>query len=373
MNQTDGHAWPFRREISDAYTTDNSISDAILHLHGTGARRRLRTSRSRHYKDFAEAIARGAAFVEIRPFQRGDEFEQLRIYNTAASSLPRFKPATVVEIQRRTSARDFDPNTRLYAVEQGEVVGYCTWQPNGRVGFPWCLPGHDAAAEPLFAYALQAMKSHGVARAFSAYRKDWQDIADFFQKHGFAHVRDMINFIMPAETMPTPFGRAPTSIAPVREDEMADILALGAGVIRVRTASELKATLWNSPWFKRECVFVMRDQGVPIAAGVFVTNPAYADARMVDSEMPCFRLGAFGTEGLTTKRIKGLFSFVTSSSQNVKTIGLELLAYAAEMLTEEDDIPCYAAQVGSDAPSLSAFYEQTFQRQGSFPVFEREI
>ena len=32
-----------------------------------------------------------------------------------------------------------------------------------------------------------------------------------------------------------------------------------------------------------------------------------------------------------------------------------------------------AAQVPSDAPHLVAFYESYFQKQGSFPVFEREV
>ena len=90
-------------------------------------------------------------FVDIRPFQPGDEFEQLNIYNTAAAALPKFKPATLPDIQRRTSARAFDSATRLFAIEKGKTVGYCSWQRNGRVGYPWCLPGFETAAESLFA------------------------------------------------------------------------------------------------------------------------------------------------------------------------------------------------------------------------------
>ena len=54
--------------------------------------------------------------MNVRTFQRGDEAAQVAIYNEAAGALPKFKPATSHEVQRRTSARDFDPATRFYAL-----------------------------------------------------------------------------------------------------------------------------------------------------------------------------------------------------------------------------------------------------------------
>jgi hypothetical protein len=116
-----------------------------------------------------------------------------------------------------------------------------------------------------------------------------------------------------------------------------------------------------------------RDDGKPVAAGIFITEAKYADPRAVDPSMPCFRLGAFGTEGMTSKRIRGLFSFVTRPDRNVFTVGMDLLGYAAHQLRDEDEIACYAAQVASDAPALFAFYQRIFERQGSFPVYEREL
>ncbi len=313
--------------------------------------------------------------MEIRPFQRGDEFDQLKIYNTSASTLPKFKPATIVEIQRRTTARDFDPGTRFYAVEAGNVVGYCTWQRNGRIGYPWCLPSWEAAAEPLMTHTLQAMKQHGVARAFSAYRKDWPAINDFFQKHGFTFAREMVNFLLPLENMPTASARLSSSITPAVEDDIPAILALNPRAFRVSTPEALKEALWNNRYFKPESLYVLRNprDGAPVAAGIFITNADYADPRAVDPGMPCFRLGAFGTEGTTTKRIKGLFSFVTRPDRNVFSIGMDMVSHATEMLKDDDDIPCYAAQVASDVPELLAFYQQVFEKQGSFPVYERDL
>src|SRR4051812_48561318 len=104
--------------------------------------------------------------------------------------------------------------------------------------------------------------------------------------------------------------------------------------------------------------------------GVLVSEPTYADPRAVDAQMPCFRLGAFGTEGMTTKRIRGLFSFVAKPDRNIFPIAMDLLAYATNKLRDEDEISCYAAQVASDAPALAAFYQRVFERQGSFPVYE---
>jgi hypothetical protein len=313
--------------------------------------------------------------VKISPYQPGCEFEQLKVYNTAASALPKFKPASLVELQRRTTARDFDPSTRFYAYENAQVVGYCTYQKNGRLSYPWCLPGHEAIAEPLFVHTLEAMKAKGITRVFTAYRKDWPQITGFFGKHGFTLAREMINFVMSQENMPTPSARLGSAVTKATPEDAAGIFALDPSVFRVATAQALRDALWNNPWITPESIFVMRNKtdGVPLAAGIFITNALYADPRAVDSEMPCFRLGAFGTEGTTTKRIRGLFSFVTRPEKHVTPIGMDMVGYAMNLLTDEDDISSYGAQVASDAPALLSFYQRMFERQGSFPVYERDL
>jgi hypothetical protein len=280
----------------------------------------------------------------------------------------------MVEIQRRTSARDFDPGTRFYAEDQGNVVGYCMFQTNGRVGYPWCLPGHEAAAEPLLARALQAMKEKGIRKAFCAYRKDWPAITDFFQKHGFSLAREIVNFVMGFENMPTPSARWGSSVTPAKVEDIPAIFALDPTVFRVKDAAALEDAVWKNPWFGQDSLFVLRGaDGLPQAAGIFITNALYSDPRAVDSSMPCFRLGAFGTEGMTTKRIRGLFSFVTRPDRNLFAAGMDLLGYATLQLKDDDDISCYAAQAASDSPALFSFYQRTFERQGSFPVFERDL
>ena len=313
--------------------------------------------------------------MHIRSFQSGDEFEQLKIYNSVAAALPKFKPATILDIQRRTTASDFDAGSRLYAVENGAVVGYCTFQRNGRVGFPWCLPGAEAAAEPLFEYAIRSMKERGIGKAFTAYRKDWPTITEFFLSHQFSFAREMVNFVMAFENMPTPSARLSSTVTPATPADAPGILSLDPSVFRVNTAEALREALWNNPYLKPESIFVMRNKadGAPLAAGIFVNNALYASPRAVDADMPCFRLGAFGTEGMTTKRINGLFSFVTAPRRSIFSIGMDMLSYAINLIGDDDEITCYGAQVASDAPALLAFYQQTFERQGSFPVYERDL
>src|SRR5262249_61748587 len=89
--------------------------------------------------------------------------------------------------------------------------------------------------------------------------------------------------------------------------------------------------------------------------------------------MPCYRLGAFGTQTMQAKRIKGLFSCLVRNDQHANALGLDLLGHAALRVQDSDDIDVLAAQVPSDVPHLLRFYELNFRRQASFPVLERDL
>jgi hypothetical protein len=174
--------------------------------------------------------------------------------------------------------------------------------------------------------------------------------------------------------MPTPSARPGTTTGPLRREDLPAVLALAPGVLRTRTAAELEAHLFRNPYFPADASFAFRSRadGAPLAVGLLVVNPAYAEPTQTDAAMPCFRLGAFGTEGLTTKRINGMFSFLTADTRDVSLLGLDLLGYAAFLL-RDTDVETFAAQVPSDAPHLLRFYTQYFRRQGSFPVLERAL
>jgi hypothetical protein len=317
----------------------------------------------------------GGARVTIRHFQPGDEAAQIAIYNAVAGALPKFKPATLQEVQRRTRARDHDPSLRFYAEESGQVVGYCTVQPNGRVSYPWCPPGHEHNAGPLFEQALATLRQRGVKRAFCAYRGDWPAINQLFLDHGFRPAREMVSFVMNFLDMPTPAARHTSAISPVTDSDLPAILDFGAGVLRVSTPEALRKHLFSNPYFRAEALFALRSRqnAAPLAIGIVIDEATYADPRVLDANMPCFRLGAFGTEGMTTKRVKGLFSFLARQDRTLPALGMDVLGYAANLLRVDDDLECFASQVPSDAPALLAFYQRHFQRQGSFPVLERDL
>jgi hypothetical protein len=312
--------------------------------------------------------------MAIRTYRAGDEAAQVSIYNEAAGELPRFKPATLDEVRRRRAAADFDPAARLYAEVNGKVVGYAGFHANGRVSYPWCRKGHADQAEPLFEAVLQAMQTRGLPRAFAAYRGDWPMVRDFFLSHGFQQVREMINYYVDLAEMPTPSAAQSGGCSPLKPEDVPAVFNLLPQALRARTPEELARHLLQNPYFKPESVFVIRgrvDQ-TPVAAGLLISNAAYADSRQLDAAMPCFRLGAFGTEGMQVKRVNGLFSFLTRPGSDANALALDLMAFAASRL-RDTDIDCLAAQAPSDVPHLVRFYHQYFRRQGAFPVYERSL
>ena len=308
--------------------------------------------------------------IEIRTFRPGDEEKQISIYNSVAGSLPGFKTAGVGEVTRRTQAKDFDPSTRFYAVDSGEVVGYSTMQPNGRIGYPWCRAGCNAEL-PLLNAALDSCRIRGIKRVYSAYRTDWAAQAAFFEKNGFRKVRcDIVNFSQNLLDLPTMVIRRGLNVTPLKKEDIPGIAALGAGVVRVGP-DRLESFLFANPYFPSSAMFALRrsDDSVQ-GVGLLIANSAYANPLQIDSAAPCFRLGAFGTEETSTKRyVNGLFSFLVRDDSDSLPLGLDLLSYALTLIQDDESVEVLAAQVPSDAKHLLNFYQKYFRKQGSFPVF----
>jgi hypothetical protein len=310
----------------------------------------------------------------IRAYGAGDDAAQVGIYNEAAGGLPGFKPATLDEVRRRGRDPVYDPSARFMALADGRPVGYVTFQTNGRVSHPWCRAGYEAVADALLSHVLEEMKRRGMDRAWAAYRADWKAPLAYLAQHGFVPRREMVNFVLDLVEMPTPTSRPNSAVSPLRPEDVPAVFALGAGVLRARTAEDLARHLLHNPYFPARSVFVLR-RGAgtpPVAAGVLVTEPSYADPHAIDPAMPCFRLGAFGTEGLTAKRVRALFSFLAGNTPDANVHGLDLMSHAA-MRLQDTDLETLAAQVPSDAPHLLRFYNQYCRRQGSFPVLERAL
>jgi hypothetical protein len=88
--------------------------------------------------------------------------------------------------------------------------------------------------------------------------------------------------------------------------------------------------------------------------------------------MPCFRLGAIGTEIERTKRVNGLFSFVVEPTTDIGVAGRYLLAEACDRL-DRAGLTHVAAQCSSDRTRELEFYRKYFQTQNAFPIFVRKL
>lgn len=311
--------------------------------------------------------------MKIRTFQPGDDESQVSVFNAAVADLPGSKLATVAEVRKRTGNPAFDPTTRFYAEEAGKVVGYCTLEPEqGRVSFPWCVAGSESIAPQLLEATIQSARERGLTKLFAAYRRDWLAVTRFFGDHGFSHTRDMVNYWLPPGDSLT-IVNSTQSVDVLKPEDIPAIAAMGQGVLRL-PLEKLEAYFFANPYFPASAVRVLRAKGtgVPFAVGLGIENGEYADVRKIDPLAPCFRLGAFGTEGLSTKRVNGLFGFMVAEPDRTATAGLTLLGALSVEMTD-GSVHAFAAQCPSDVRHLVGFYSRYFKEQGRFPLLERSL
>ncbi len=311
--------------------------------------------------------------MQIRTYQPGDEQAQARIYNTAAGPLPAFKPATADEVARRYRGDDTDPGSRFYAVIDGEVVGYAVFCGNGRVSYPWCLPGAEGAREPLLGTLLDEMVRRDMPEAWAAYRADWSAVLDFFKGQAFVEKRQMINYLADVALMPDnreiPEDRI---IEPLGRDEVSHLAHLAPGLFSGLEPRSLEAYFWENPFYDfSENFFALKQRrtGGILGACLLVISDRFADPSKIDAAMPCFRLGAFGTERERHKRVNGLFSCAFADGAE----GELLLAAPDWSRARQAGLTHVAAQAPSDAVALCAFYDRFFRRQGAFPILARRL
>lgn len=307
----------------------------------------------------------------IRPYRPGDEEGQVRVYNAATSGLPAYKAATAEEVAKRFGGSDPDPSTKFYAVEPDgdEMVAYAVFNANGRMSYPWCLPGHEAARVPLMETLLEAMRDRGFSTAWAAYRADWSPIVGFLEGHGFKPLRRMVNYIARTDELPKLAPVRGMTVGGLTPGDLPRLIEIGGGLFHDR-AEHLQAFYWKNPYFNPDSLFAIRPiGGGPIrGAGLVVTDPSFADPSRIDPAMPCFRLGAMGTEAERLKRINGVVSFAFED----EAVGKALLSEASRRLVEAG-VSLAAAQVPSDQEELIAFHDRYFDRQGEFPILSRTL
>jgi hypothetical protein len=309
----------------------------------------------------------------IRSYQPRDEHAQVRIYNVAASALPGFKPATAEEVARRYPASHRYPEARYYATFDDEVVGYAVFNDNGRISYPWCLPDARDVREPLLETVLDALRQRGVFEAWAAYRADWPSILNFFTECSFNEKRIQINYVRELGQLPWNSGLPPDrTIAPLKQEDLPQLVALAPALFCDSDLPTLASFYWNNPFHDfRDSLFGLRKvrTGELLAVYALVAHQGFADPTKIDAAMPCFRLGAFGTECQRHKRVNGLFSCVFAEEAEAEL----LLSVAAHSLATRSELTHLASQAPSDAPGICALYDRFFRRQGSFPILARRL
>jgi hypothetical protein len=309
----------------------------------------------------------------IRTYQPGDEQAQARVYNIAAGPLPAFKPANSDEIARRLRGDDADPASRFYAVIDDEVVGYAVFCASGRVSYPWCLPGAEAVQEPLLQAQLHEMGRRGMTEAWAAYRADWSPVLDFFMLHRFLEKRQIVNYLAEVSLMPDRRGLPDDRIIEqLSQDDVSQLPALAPGLFASIVPELLETFFWEHPHYDfSESLFALKERrtGKLLGASLLVISDHFADPSKIDAAMPCFRLGAFGTERERHKRVNGLFSciFIDEAEGELLLSAPDWSRARAAGLTH------VAAQAPSDSPALCAFYDRAFQHQGAFPILARRL
>ena len=195
----------------------------------------------------------------------------------------------------------------------------------------------------------------------------------FFTDNSFTITREMINYWADPVDLPTLANRSRLPINRLQREDIPALSAMGQGVIRL-PADKLEPYCFANPYFPAEAFLVLRDPDgtTPLAVAIGLEMGNYADVKKIDPLAPCFRLGAFGTEGLNTKRVNGLFSYVVPDPAQAITAGLALLGEASQEMTE-GTVTALAAQCPSDAPHLVSFYNRYFKEHGRFPVLERTL
>ena len=311
--------------------------------------------------------------MQIREYQPGDETAQARIYNTATSALPGFKPASAEEIARRYATAEGDSGSRYYAVEGAEVVGYAAFGPNGRVSAPWCVPGSEWSREPLLGRVLDSMSKRGFPEAWAAYRSDWTPVLDLLRQHGFLEKRQMINYVAQVAESPSdsvvPANRV---IEPMEADGICELIKLAPDLYPDEELTAVEQFFRDHPFHNfKKSLFALKDsrRGTIRGVALLVVDDRFADPTKIDASMPCFRLGAFGTERERHKRVNGLFSAVFAQQAD----GDILLSWLVATRARPAGLTHIAAQAPSDSPELCAWYERFFRRQGTFPILSRRL
>ncbi|MCE7736742.1 MAG: hypothetical protein GPJ54_17805 [Candidatus Heimdallarchaeota archaeon] len=121
--------------------------------------------------------------------------QQFELGNSVLNKWPGAGQTSVENLKQAYSAENFDPELKIYAFKDEELVGFCTANPiaNQAEGeekkafleFPIVKEGYEDAAEQLFSTALNTLRSKGFKAVRTRAGKDWTGTPELVDKHGY--------------------------------------------------------------------------------------------------------------------------------------------------------------------------------------------
>lgn len=100
------------------------------------------------------------------------------------------RQSPIQRLQQVYSGPDFDPETRFYALKDGEVIGFLPSKirkggTEADMEFPLLAAGFEDAEEALMGYAFEQLKSKGVSIVFSRVSDAWGNTTELAKKYGY--------------------------------------------------------------------------------------------------------------------------------------------------------------------------------------------
>src|SRR5262249_42473212 len=154
------------------------------------------------------------------------------------------------------------------------------------------------------------MKGRGFTAAWATYRTDWPPVLNYLRRHGFAEIRSMINYVAETSSFSVLDQLPPTRlVTKLKRDELPDLAKLMRARLGKLDVETLGRYFWENSFYAfADHLLALKEAGSGNVRGIslLVVDDRFADPTKIDPSMPCFRLGAFGTENQRHKRVNGL-------------------------------------------------------------------
>lgn len=140
----------------------------------------------------------------IRSYEESFVEKQAEIGRVATDSWIGYNMASADAIRNTYSQENFDPDTRLYAFKDDEMVGFLTGHifdnPEGvkeaNYRFPILKAEHEEAAKPLIDRSFEVLKAKGVTKIRTSVKADWGNFKQYAEDYGFKYERVATTFAL---------------------------------------------------------------------------------------------------------------------------------------------------------------------------------